>query len=83
MRRSLAFADGGRLLVSAHPEGGLILWQTPELKRVCQLPYPAEFSLLACSDHGQHLALASIDGLVTVWDLGAIRAELKKLDLDW
>jgi serine/threonine protein kinase/WD40 repeat protein len=79
----LAFANSDRLLVSARRDQGLVLWQTPELKRLCHLPWSGSLAQLACARHGRHLALAGIDGQVTVYDLGLIRADLKRFGLDW
>jgi hypothetical protein len=81
--RFLVFGDGGHLLASALHDRDLVLWKAPELRRVCHLPCPGDLSQVACSGHGQHLALVSIGGLVTVYDLGLIRADLKKFGLDW
>jgi hypothetical protein len=54
------------------------VWLTP-----CDLPWPGTLYQMACSPHGQHVALTGSDGLVTIYDLGLLRADLKPFGLDW
>jgi WD40 repeat protein len=81
---ALAFApDGKRLAVGGFERARLwSIGAVPEA--LVSLPgHRGRVSNLAFSADGRRLATGGDDGAVAVWELDRVRAELKKLVLDW
>jgi hypothetical protein len=60
------------------------LWNTQTLQQLASLPLQNSAVVsLAFDADGSRLAVSGYDEVVTVWDLGLLRAGLAELGLDW
>jgi len=81
----LAFSPDKRTLAIVVEPGiiRLITTETGEMLANLEAPGAALISYLSFSPDGSLLLALELDQQVEVWDLGRIRAELRKLNLDW
>jgi eukaryotic-like serine/threonine-protein kinase len=81
----LAFSPDGQLLARVSTTSEIQLVKVPSCETVATLRLPmfAQLSSLAFSADGTKLIAVEWRGDVDIWDLPVIRAELKKLNLDW
>jgi WD40 repeat protein/serine/threonine protein kinase len=81
----LAFSRDGRLLALARTtrEVGLVDPVTGQELAVLAPPDSATISWLSFSPDGSRLAVATVDQVVYLWDLGLIRRQLAAMNLDW
>src|SRR5262249_10013369 len=73
---ALTFCQGGKLLVSAHFDPHLELWDAATGKHQGRLTSPAGtcFTCLACLPDGKQLAAGDDQGRIWLWDLGSAKA---------
>ena len=92
---AVAFAPGGTMLALGDQQGKVSLWalhaSAPEAlrgadppTRLVSLPgHRGPVAALAFDAQGHHLATASTDRTVDVWDLARVHDALKRLGLGW
>ena len=69
---ALAYSRDAKLLASAAPGGGVIVWDAGTGERLLTLPSPSDFTdSLAFSPDGRYLA-APVERQVRIWDLSSI-----------
>ena len=83
----LAFSPDSRLLATWHDAHQIHIVRVPTLEVVATLMAPTMMNIslysLCFSPDGSRLAALASSGKAYIWDLRAIRSELKKLNLDW
>jgi WD40 repeat protein len=81
----VAFDTKGGLIAYTNGLRSVTLARATDLHPLATFSAPdsAIISSLTLSDDGSHLAAGMENGLVHVWNLRLIRAELAKLNLDW
>jgi WD40 repeat protein len=81
----VAFDAKGRLIAYTNGLRSVTLARATDLHPLATFSAPdsAIISSLTLSDDGSHLVAGMENGLVHVWNLRLIRAELAKLNLDW
>jgi WD40 repeat protein len=82
----LAFSPDGRMLATvrgSYYEIKLLRVPTCEVLATLRAPSLAAYTSLSFSPNGTQLAAEEWGGPLGIWDLGLIRQELKKLNLDW
>jgi serine/threonine protein kinase/WD40 repeat protein len=82
---TMAFSPDGFLLATCHDIRQIQIVSVPSLQVVARLVVPSaeKFKLLRFSSDGATLAALEDSGTIHLWDLRQIRAQLKKLSLDW
>jgi WD40 repeat protein len=83
---ALAFSPDSRLLALAHPQGSVRLVEPATGREVARLEDPhQDRSVWLCfsADGAQLVSWTDDHHTLHVWDLRAIRRQLKDLDLDW
>jgi serine/threonine protein kinase/WD40 repeat protein len=82
-----AFTRDGRLMAVHHADGRVPLIEPATGRAVATLdPPPGAPRLiqsLAFGPDGRHLAAGTSEGVIQLWDLGLLRAELSARGLDW
>jgi WD40 repeat protein/tRNA A-37 threonylcarbamoyl transferase component Bud32 len=82
--RTMTSSSDGSLLAVGGQDHTIRLWDMCAFKEIAAWPaHTAPVTSLAFSPDGQVLASAGEDRTIRLWDLPFIRAELKKLNLDW
>jgi serine/threonine protein kinase/WD40 repeat protein len=81
----LAFSPDGQLLAIVHATYEIQIVKVPtcEVLATLRVPEISDVSSMSFSPDGAKLAVLEWSGQVDLWDLRAIRSELKKLNLDW
>jgi serine/threonine protein kinase/WD40 repeat protein len=81
----VAFAGDGRLLALAHARNLIHLYDTATWQQLVTLETPGlkDLTGLALSPDGSRLAMATVDGVLGLWDLRWLRQDLAALGLDW
>jgi serine/threonine-protein kinase len=78
---AVAFSPDGNILLAGEWSGKLSLWDSATAKSLTSGPVPAHPAMifdLACAPDGKHIATASKDGTVKIWDVdGLIHNDLK------
>jgi hypothetical protein len=83
---ALEFSPDSRLLATCHDPWQIQLVKVPELRPVARIHLPAGRNFLALRFTPDGAKLAALDGpsgAIYLWDLSALRAELRALNLDW
>ena len=82
---AMAFSPDSGLLATCHDEQGIVIANVPNLQPVARLflPSSANISALCFGPGGSTLGALERNGNIHLWDLGTVRAELKKNNLDW
>ena len=80
-----AISPDGNLLATggAHHELWLTDLHTGERLAILEVPHSRLPNAIAFSPDGQHLAAALTANGVLLWDLAALRTELREMSLDW
>jgi WD40 repeat protein len=81
----LAFTGDGRMLAVAHSSSSVRLLDPTTGDELATLtaPDPQRITGLSFSPDGDLLAVATVNRLVQLWDLRAIRRQLTTMGLDW
>lgn len=66
--QSLAFSPDSTVLVSAHTDGNVRIWQIPTGNRLLKLDHHAVVNSVAFSPHGHIIAAGSTDNIIRLWD---------------
>jgi signal transduction histidine kinase len=80
-----AFSADGRLFATVKENSRVQLWDPRSWRMLADLisPDPQIISWLAFSPDTRRLAVATNRDRVELWELGTLRAELGKMNLDW
>jgi WD40 repeat protein len=81
----VAFAGDSRLLALADGRNVIHLYDATTWQHLASLETPGQKDVtgLALSPDGSHLAVATADGALGLWDLRRLRDLLAALGLDW
>jgi serine/threonine protein kinase/WD40 repeat protein len=81
----IAFSKDGRVLALARSQEEVQLFDLVNQREVATLiaPDPHTLSRLCFNHDGTQLAASTEDHLIHVWDLRAIRHQLREMNLDW
>ena len=85
MARAFAFSPDSRILGIGDEPGviHLVVADSGDLLADLEAPFRIPITFLRFSADGSQLFALQLDKQIQVWDLGKLRAELSKLNLDW
>ncbi|MCX6907604.1 MAG: hypothetical protein NTY01_06125, partial [Verrucomicrobia bacterium] len=82
--RSLAVSPDGKFAVTGGVDRMIRVWEIPTARELARWEaHDSDVTALAFSPDGTTLASASKQGALKLWNLSSLRAELRKLGLDW
>jgi WD40-like Beta Propeller Repeat len=75
--RALTYGIGGRLLVSAAPAGGVIVWNAASGERLTTLPNPSDLTYAIALSPDDRFVAAPVGRQVRIWDISAVHSNRK------